>query len=164
MSSHGAIVSMGPPRSILSSSSIPTIVCIHVVPHFAGVEMITSSGRNANRSQRSLSTMKPRYRRTGFTLTDPQRPLRRSLTWRLAHVSEVHVQPLPFGPRFQRRSRPREEQAPVAGGVQLASNALGEAARSANTLGTIAEHDHTRHTTKHYEALHEQDEGSPDTG
>ena len=39
--------------------------CIHVVPHFDGVEMTTSSGRNAKRSHRALSTMKPRYRRIG---------------------------------------------------------------------------------------------------
>jgi hypothetical protein len=38
---------------------MPTIVCIHVVPHFDGVEMTTSSGRNRNRVHRSLSEMKP---------------------------------------------------------------------------------------------------------
>jgi len=59
MSSHGEIVLIGVPRSTRSSRSIPTIVCIHVVPHFDGVEIITSSGRNANRSHRALSAMKP---------------------------------------------------------------------------------------------------------
>jgi hypothetical protein len=38
---------------------VPTIVCIHVVPHFAGVEITTSSGRKANRSHRELSAKKP---------------------------------------------------------------------------------------------------------
>jgi len=37
----------------------------HVVPHFDGVEMITSSGLNAKRSHRALSAMNPRYRRIG---------------------------------------------------------------------------------------------------
>ena len=65
MSSHGEIELIGAPRSVRSRSSIPTIICIHVVPHFDGVEITTSSGRNANRSHRALSAMKPRYRRTG---------------------------------------------------------------------------------------------------
>jgi len=38
---------------------MPTIVCIQVVPHFAGVEITTSSGRNLNRSHRELSAKKP---------------------------------------------------------------------------------------------------------
>jgi hypothetical protein len=59
------IAEIGTARSIRSSISIPTIVCIHVVPELDGVEMTTSSDRNANRSHRSLSTMKPRYRRIG---------------------------------------------------------------------------------------------------
>jgi hypothetical protein len=60
MSSQGEIVLIGAPRSVRSSRSIPTIACIHVVPHFDGVEITTSSGRNANRSQRAESDMKPR--------------------------------------------------------------------------------------------------------
>ena len=59
MSSQGEMVLIGAPRSVRSSSSIPTIVCIQVVPHFAGVEITTSSGRNRNRSQRELSAMNP---------------------------------------------------------------------------------------------------------
>ena len=65
MSSHGESELIGAPRSVRSRSSIPTMFCIHVVPHFDGVEMTTSSGRNAKRSHRALSTMKPRYRRIG---------------------------------------------------------------------------------------------------
>src|SRR3954466_5470600 len=64
MSSHGEIRLSGAPSSTRSSTSIPTIVCIHVVPHFDGVEMTTSSGRSSNRFQRSLSEMNPEYRRT----------------------------------------------------------------------------------------------------
>ena len=65
MSSHGESELIGAPRSVRSRSSIPTIFCIHVVPHFDGVEMITSSDLNAKRSQRALSAMNPRYRRIG---------------------------------------------------------------------------------------------------
>ncbi len=39
---------------------MPTIVCIHEVPHFDGVVMTTSSSLNLNRRQRSLSAMNPR--------------------------------------------------------------------------------------------------------
>jgi len=52
-------------ESTRSRSNIPTIVCIQVVPHVDGVEITTSPGRNVNRSHRALSTMTPRYRRTG---------------------------------------------------------------------------------------------------
>ena len=65
MLSHGESELIGAPRSVRSRSSIPTIFCIHVVPHFDGVEMITSSGLNAKRSHRALSDMNPRYRRIG---------------------------------------------------------------------------------------------------
>ena len=58
MSSQGEIVPIGG-RSVRSRSSMPTIVCIHVVPHLDGVVMITSSGRSAKRSQRALSAMNP---------------------------------------------------------------------------------------------------------
>ncbi len=33
--------------------------CIHVVPHFDGVEMMMSSSRNRNRSHRALSAKNP---------------------------------------------------------------------------------------------------------
>ena len=65
MSSQGESVLIGAPRSTRSRSNIPTIVCIQVVPHFDGVEITTSPGRNVNRSHRALSAMTPRYRRTG---------------------------------------------------------------------------------------------------
>jgi hypothetical protein len=82
MSSHGEIELIGSPRSVRSSSSIPTIICIHVVPHFDGVEMITSSGLNSKRSHRALSAMKPRYRRMrairSAAPTHPGRPFGRA--------------------------------------------------------------------------------------
>jgi hypothetical protein len=34
--------------------------CIHVVPHFDGVEITTSSSRNVKRSHRALSDERPR--------------------------------------------------------------------------------------------------------
>ena len=52
-------------KVFVTGSNIPTIVCIQVVPHFEGVEITTSPGRNVNRSHRALSDMTPRYRRTG---------------------------------------------------------------------------------------------------
>ena len=58
MSSHGEIVLIGG-SSVLWRSTSATIVCIHVVPHFEGVVMITSSSRSAKRSQRELSAMNP---------------------------------------------------------------------------------------------------------
>ena len=38
-----------------------TIVCIHVVPHFAGVHTNTSPARGVNRDHRRLSEMMLRY-------------------------------------------------------------------------------------------------------
>jgi hypothetical protein len=46
-------------KSTRSNRIIPTTCCIHVVPHFGGVEMITSSGRGSKRDHRPLS-MTPR--------------------------------------------------------------------------------------------------------
>ena len=71
MSSHGEIELIGAPRSVRFSSSIPTIICIHVVPHFDGVEITTSSALNAKRSHRALSARKPRYRRIGGLYVHP---------------------------------------------------------------------------------------------
>ncbi len=64
MSSHGEISLIGTPSTGRSSSSEPTICWVHVVPHFDGVEMTTSSGRNSNRSHRELSLIVPSYRRS----------------------------------------------------------------------------------------------------
>ena len=59
MSSHGEISVIGRPRSVRPSTSIPTMFCIHVVPHLAGVAMTMSSSRNTKPSQRALSAMNP---------------------------------------------------------------------------------------------------------
>ena len=59
MSSHGDRVLMGTPSTGRSKTRDPTMFCIHVVPHFDGVEMTMSSSRNRNRSQRALSAKKP---------------------------------------------------------------------------------------------------------
>ena len=57
MSSHGETSSSGAgnagPSKIKSAHSI----CVQVVPHFGGVLITTSPGRNANPSQRPLSAM-----------------------------------------------------------------------------------------------------------
>ena len=78
MSSHGESELIGAPRSVRLSSSIPTIICIHVVPHFDGVEITTSSALNAKRSHRALSAMNPRYRRIGGTVAATPTGSRRS--------------------------------------------------------------------------------------
>ena len=44
------------------NTSNAQIICIQVVPHFAGVQMRMSSARNANPSQRALSEISVRYR------------------------------------------------------------------------------------------------------
>ena len=55
MSTHGDRADTGAPRSTRPCSSIPTIVCIHVVPDFDGVEITTSPGRSDTASHRALS-------------------------------------------------------------------------------------------------------------
>ena len=47
------------PRILPTKMRDPTMFCIHVVPHFDGVEMTMSSSRNRNRSQRALSAKNP---------------------------------------------------------------------------------------------------------
>ena len=42
------------------NTSSAQIICIHVVPHLAGVQMTMSSGRNSNPSQRELSEISER--------------------------------------------------------------------------------------------------------
>jgi hypothetical protein len=59
ISSQGDSSEIGTPRLVESCSSIPTMVCIHVVPDFDGVEITTSPGRSVNRSQRALSAKTP---------------------------------------------------------------------------------------------------------
>jgi hypothetical protein len=57
MSSHGdtspSAAGNAGPSKIRSAHSI----CVQVVPHFGGVLMTTSPGRNVNPSQRPLSAM-----------------------------------------------------------------------------------------------------------
>jgi hypothetical protein len=59
MSSQGDSCDSGAPRSARPMRSMPTMVCIHVVPHFDGVEMTTSPERRANRSHREESPVAP---------------------------------------------------------------------------------------------------------
>ena len=49
---------MRPGKSELSNSTRAHSICESVVPHFGGVEMITSPGRGSNSSHRALSEIK----------------------------------------------------------------------------------------------------------
>ncbi len=62
-SNQGAISITGP-GAPSGKSSVATIACIHVVPHFAGVHTTMSPGRKAKRSQRRLSDITLRYSRS----------------------------------------------------------------------------------------------------
>ena len=54
MSSHGEISVSGRDSSTSSNSSSAHSVWVHVVPHFGGVLMTMSSGRNRNPSHRAV--------------------------------------------------------------------------------------------------------------
>jgi hypothetical protein len=54
-SSQGDISSTGPGTSPSGERRLATIVCIQVVPHFAGVQTKMSSGRGVKPAQRRLS-------------------------------------------------------------------------------------------------------------
>ena len=55
MSSHGEMRSSGCSKVVVWNTSSAQIICIHVVPHFGGVQMTMSPGRNSKPSQRALS-------------------------------------------------------------------------------------------------------------
>jgi hypothetical protein len=55
MSSHGDTSSSGAGNSVPSKIKSAHSICVHVVPHFGGVLITMSPGRNANPSQRPLS-------------------------------------------------------------------------------------------------------------
>ena len=55
MSSQGESTSRGWSNVVVWKISRAHIICVHVVPHLAGVLITMSSGRNSNPSQRSLS-------------------------------------------------------------------------------------------------------------
>ena len=55
MSSHGEYVSSGSSNSGVWKIRSAHIICVHVVPHLAGVEITMSDGRSVKRSQRALS-------------------------------------------------------------------------------------------------------------
>ena len=55
MSSHGDSSSSGAGNAGPSKIKSAHNICVHVVPHFAGVLITMSPGRNANPSQRALS-------------------------------------------------------------------------------------------------------------
>ena len=57
MSSHGEISSSGAGNSGPSKIKSAQSIWVQVVPHFGGVLMTMSPGRNANPSQRALSAM-----------------------------------------------------------------------------------------------------------
>ena len=61
MSSHGDSTSSGWSKVGVWKISSAQIICVHVVPHFGGVLMTMSSGRNAKPSQRALSKSSDLY-------------------------------------------------------------------------------------------------------
>src|SRR3954467_9533972 len=63
MSTHGESSVRRPGRSGVWKMRRAHNICIHVVPHFGGVEMTMSSSRNSNPSQRWLSATIEWYRR-----------------------------------------------------------------------------------------------------
>ena len=60
MSSQGETRSSGSANVVVWNTSSAEIICIHVVPHFAGVQMRMSSGRSSKPSQRALSEISER--------------------------------------------------------------------------------------------------------
>ena len=60
MSSHGETRSSDVCKRGVWNTSNAEIICIHVVPHFAGVLMMMSSGRSSKPSQRALSEISDR--------------------------------------------------------------------------------------------------------
>jgi hypothetical protein len=61
MSSQGEIRSSGRSNVVARKMRRAQIICVHVVPHFGGVEITMSLSRKANDSHRALSETRDRY-------------------------------------------------------------------------------------------------------
>ena len=71
MSTQGDNRVSGAGSSGVWKTSSAHCICIHVVPHFDGVEMTMSSSRNSKPSHRRLSMITFRYRRRVSSMSHP---------------------------------------------------------------------------------------------
>src|SRR3954452_13341981 len=94
MSTHGDSVSKGSGSSASWRISSAQIICVHVVPHFGGVLMMTSPRRNSKPCQRLLSYMVAWYRRTAAILAGGSLPVT-ARTWTSRGVAVEEVDDLP---------------------------------------------------------------------